>query len=183
MLQKFNKHNKDQGFTIIEVMIVLAIAGMIIAIVLLAVPNLQRTARNTSRKNDAAAIAAAMSNFIDNNGGSFPSGLAVDSAPGGKSLDLCATSGWGTTYSAGSSCSGNYETAKLGLYKPSAVTLYTTSTPTAATIADSNNVEIVTGYGCNSANTGLSASTVPQSAAILYALENSSGVSTQCVEQ
>ena len=36
---------KESGFTIVEVMIVLAIAGLILAIVFIAVPALQRNAR------------------------------------------------------------------------------------------------------------------------------------------
>ena len=50
MLQNLKKRN--QGFTIIEVMIVLAIAGLIMLIVFLAVPALQRNQRNTARKQD-----------------------------------------------------------------------------------------------------------------------------------
>jgi prepilin-type N-terminal cleavage/methylation domain-containing protein len=40
-------HRYRTGFTIIEVMIVLAIAGLILLIVFLAVPALEREARNT----------------------------------------------------------------------------------------------------------------------------------------
>ncbi|MDB5184308.1 MAG: hypothetical protein JWN38_116 [Candidatus Saccharibacteria bacterium] len=67
MLNNIKKNNK--GFTIIEVMIVLAIAGLIILIVLLAVPALQRNGRNTSIKNDASAVAAGISEYASNNDG------------------------------------------------------------------------------------------------------------------
>jgi prepilin-type N-terminal cleavage/methylation domain-containing protein len=40
---------KADGFTIIEVMIVLAIAGLIMLVVFLAVPSLQRNSRNEPR--------------------------------------------------------------------------------------------------------------------------------------
>ena len=40
---------RAEGFTIIEVLIVLAIAGLILLVVFLAVPALQRNARNTQR--------------------------------------------------------------------------------------------------------------------------------------
>lgn len=63
---------KSSGFTIIEVMIVLAIAGLILAIVFLAVPALQRTSRNTQRKNDVSSLLSAVSNYEDNNAGAFP---------------------------------------------------------------------------------------------------------------
>ncbi|MEK7059195.1 MAG: type II secretion system protein [Patescibacteria group bacterium] len=70
MLNKLKKNN--QGFTIIEVMIVLAIAGLIILIVLLAVPALQRNGRNTAIKNDASAIASALTTFASDNDGKTP---------------------------------------------------------------------------------------------------------------
>lgn len=60
---------KQDGFTIIEVMIVLAIAGLIMLIVFLAVPALQRNARNTSRQNDASRMVAAVNECITNNNG------------------------------------------------------------------------------------------------------------------
>ncbi len=65
------KQKREQGFTIIEVMIVLAIAAVILLIVLLAVPALQRNSRNTGRTNDAAQVAAAVSNCVSNNNGSI----------------------------------------------------------------------------------------------------------------
>lgn len=66
------KESKNKGFTIIEVMIVLAIAGLIILIVLLAVPALQRNGRNTAIKNDAAAVSGAIAEFKSNNEGQSP---------------------------------------------------------------------------------------------------------------
>ncbi len=66
MLRKLNKTNK--GFTIIEVMIVLAIAGLIMAIVFLAVPALQRNQRNNARKSDVNRIASSVISFYANTG-------------------------------------------------------------------------------------------------------------------
>lgn len=66
------KLKNRQGFTIIEVMIVLAIAGLIMLIVFLAVPALQRASRNTSRKNDTGNFSSALSTWISNNNGSLP---------------------------------------------------------------------------------------------------------------
>lgn len=70
MLKKLRKQQK--GFTIIEVLIVLAIAGLILLIVFLAVPALQRNSRNTQRRNDVAGILGAVSEYANNNNGSFP---------------------------------------------------------------------------------------------------------------
>jgi prepilin-type N-terminal cleavage/methylation domain-containing protein len=45
-----------KGFTIIEFLIVLAIVGLILAIVLFAVPNLMRSGRNTRRNQDSSLL-------------------------------------------------------------------------------------------------------------------------------
>lgn len=68
MIQKLKN---EKGFTIIEVLIVLAIAGLIMVVVFLAVPALQRNSRNTQRTNDAARIGAAMSECSSNNNGNI----------------------------------------------------------------------------------------------------------------
>jgi prepilin-type N-terminal cleavage/methylation domain-containing protein len=70
MLAKLKKSKLDrsgQGFTIIEVMIVLAIAGLILLIVFLAVPALQRSSRNTQRKSDVGRIASAATTVLSDN--------------------------------------------------------------------------------------------------------------------
>ena len=59
----------QKGFTIIEVLIVLAIAGVIMLVVFLAVPALQRNSRNTQRTNDAALIVSAVNECLANNNG------------------------------------------------------------------------------------------------------------------
>ncbi|MCY4088545.1 MAG: type II secretion system protein [Candidatus Saccharibacteria bacterium] len=59
-MKKLNR----QGFTIVEVMIVLAIAGLILAVVFIAVPALQRNQRNGARRNDVAYIKAQLVNAI-----------------------------------------------------------------------------------------------------------------------
>lgn len=71
MLNRFLKKSQ-KGFTIIEVMIVLAIAGLILAIVLVAIPQLQRNQRNEARKSVLARISAEVSNYISNNEGLVP---------------------------------------------------------------------------------------------------------------
>lgn len=73
---KKSKGESDSGFTIIEVMIVLAIAGLILLIVFLAIPALQRNSRNTQRKDEAGRVASAVSNFVSNNNGLVPTTAA-----------------------------------------------------------------------------------------------------------
>ncbi len=63
---------KDRGFTIIEVVLVLAIAGLIFLMVFLALPALQRGQRDTQRKDDMARLQTAVSNYTSNNKGNLP---------------------------------------------------------------------------------------------------------------
>ena len=61
-----------KGFTIIEVVLVLAIAGLIFLMVFVALPALQRNQRDTQRRQDYADAAAAIIGYASNNGGKLP---------------------------------------------------------------------------------------------------------------
>lgn len=67
-----NIQTKNKGFTIIEVVLVLAIAALIFLMVFIAFPALQRGQANTARKNDASAIAAAINTYRTNRNGTLP---------------------------------------------------------------------------------------------------------------
>ena len=58
-----------KGFTIIEVVLVLAIAGLIFLMVFIAWPALQRSQRDTQRRNDYSMLSTAISNYATNNNG------------------------------------------------------------------------------------------------------------------
>ena len=58
---------KSSGFTIIEITIVLAVAGLLLSAVLLASKQLKQSERNTKRKNMMHAVAAALEEFYINN--------------------------------------------------------------------------------------------------------------------
>lgn len=77
MLNKY-KTKREEGFTIIEVLIVLAIAGLIILIVFLAVPALQRNARNNARNQEASRISAAVTECLANHNGQKSACLTND---------------------------------------------------------------------------------------------------------
>lgn len=62
----------EKGFTIIEVVLVLAIAGLIFLMVFIALPALQRNQRDTARKNDVSTIASGVTSYTSNNRGLFP---------------------------------------------------------------------------------------------------------------
>ena len=57
-----------KGFTIIEVVLVLAIAGLIFLMVFIALPALQRSQRNTRRRSDMARILSTFTEYQSNNG-------------------------------------------------------------------------------------------------------------------
>lgn len=83
MLNNLKRMKSEKGFTIIEVLIVLAIAGLILVIVFLAVPALQRSQRNNGRQAEASRLASAITNFTANNSGTAPASASdVDSITG-----------------------------------------------------------------------------------------------------
>lgn len=67
-----NTNKTTKGFTIIEVVLVLAIAGLIFLMVFVALPALQRGQRDTARKTDVGTVATAVSQYTSNNRGAFP---------------------------------------------------------------------------------------------------------------
>lgn len=165
-----NTKKQQSGFTIIEVLIVLAIAGLIMLVVFLAVPALQRSSRNTQRKNDVSAIASAVSNYINNNGGTLPTTTGADATA--NTIDIC-----------GADCTkGNIETAKLGYYANTTTAISFQTYSATLTVPDAETVYIVDGHTCDGTNTGVGSAS-PRSAAILYATETGSGTAQQCIEQ
>jgi prepilin-type N-terminal cleavage/methylation domain-containing protein len=67
-----NKKIKTNGFTIIEVVLVLAIAALIFLMIFVALPALQRGQRDTARKSEAGQIASAVTTYRSNNQGALP---------------------------------------------------------------------------------------------------------------
>lgn len=73
----------NKGFTIIEVVLVLAIAGLIFLVVFLALPQLQASRRDTQRKSDASRFLAAIENSAGNHNGVYPkAGKTTGLVPG-----------------------------------------------------------------------------------------------------
>lgn len=64
--------NNKKGFTIIEVVLVLAIAGLIFMMVFIALPALQRSQRDTQRSNDISRVVTALQNYQGSNRGAIP---------------------------------------------------------------------------------------------------------------
>ena len=75
MTKSITKSKK--GFTIIEVVLVLAIAGLIFLMVFVALPALQRSQRDTQRRDDMARVATAINQYQTNNNGRVPMAMAT----------------------------------------------------------------------------------------------------------
>lgn len=69
------KHQK--GFTIIEVTLVIAIAGLIFTMIFIALPALQRNQRDTARRENLSEFITAVKKFQSNNRGALPSGVDI----------------------------------------------------------------------------------------------------------
>jgi len=67
-----NNLKKEKGFTIIEVVLVLAIAALIFLMVFIALPALQRNQRDTQRKNDLGRLQTAVTNYAGSHSGNLP---------------------------------------------------------------------------------------------------------------
>lgn len=66
------KTNSERGFTIIEVVLVLAIAGLIFLMVFIALPALQRSQRDTQRRDDVSRINTQIGNYQNSARGGVP---------------------------------------------------------------------------------------------------------------
>ncbi|MBQ7202103.1 type II secretion system protein [Candidatus Saccharibacteria bacterium] len=77
-MKKGGLDNKT-GFTIIEVVLVLAIAGLIFIMVFVALPALQRSQRDTSRREDILNFVSEVKKYMISNRGPLPgSGDTID---------------------------------------------------------------------------------------------------------
>jgi prepilin-type N-terminal cleavage/methylation domain-containing protein len=170
MRSKLKKTNSE-GFTIIEIMIVLVIAGLILLIVFLAVPALQRNARNTSRKSDVSALLAAMNEFTDNNNNTLPTGGT-----------------WANPNFTFNAPAGATSQAKMGYYTNGAGTadgdihFAAAATATAAGTLTASNKDYVilsTGTYCNTGNAGDSLAGTLHGITAVYELETGSNTYSQ----
>lgn len=106
-----------KGFTIIEIVLVLAIGGLIFLMVFVALPSLQRSQRNTQRRRDVDRVLQAILDYQKHNSGKLPftrGGTSLDTKFAPRYLDSNCTN---PKYMTASSSSGEtYYTARDVLY-------------------------------------------------------------------
>lgn len=157
MLSNLKKRNG--GFTIIEVLIVLAIAGLILLVVFLAVPALQRNSRNTQAKNAASAVLGAISEYVNNNDSQLPTALSITNG-------AISVTGTGTA-STGKTQGG-----------------YTGSVVAAATMPAKTGIfNVALNTKCSSGTAFDTYGSSPRAVAVGFLIETGTGTTaTQCVE-
>ena len=68
---------KKGGFTVIEVVLVLGIAGLIFLMVFIAFPALGRSQRDSQRRDDISVLLKELKDFQTNNRGGLPTGVGT----------------------------------------------------------------------------------------------------------
>ena len=156
-----HRSGSQTGFTIIEVVMVLAIAGIILMMVLQAIPMLQRNSHNNRRKNDASVILEAVSHWELNNSGNVPT-------PSDNFLQ--------------------YSTDKLSFYDPANIQIIHGDAHNAvfhnSGITDTDSIEVHNYAKCDPATPGsyTNADAGYNDVVALYAIETSDGSSAKCQE-
>lgn len=161
---KMLKKSNQKGFSIIEVLIVLAIAGLIMLIVFLAVPALQRNARNNDYSAEANRYASAFQEVQSNKGGGF---LTVGSATSGTNTDA------GKLWSA-----ANPKTFTTVTVAGTAAAAPSQTAPTTF----SNTIYVMQNFKCASPDSWArdTGSVSTRQTSVLFTTESRTGVVTKC---
>lgn len=155
---------KEKGFTIIEVVLVLAIAALIFLMVFIALPALQRNQRDAARKTVLGKVSSAVTTYQSNSRGSQPTNGAalkgyVDGADATGVKAATPTNAFKGTAS---------DTLVDNDYVVT-VTAYQSGMTIGA--ADTNVVQVVTGAKCDpTGHTAVAGST--RNAAVITVMEN-----------
>ena len=143
---------KQKGFTIIEVVLVLAIAALIFLMVFIALPALQRNQRDTARKQELQKVVAGVTTWQSNHRGQSPK--AADVAEFAKYLDASVVSG------------------KIQLATTDVAITDTAVSADATTGATKSTIMLSTRNGCNSDGSAFGAQANSRQAAAVVQMEN-----------
>ena len=163
----------NKGFTIVETLIVLAIASTIIVVVLLAVPGLQRSSRNTTARTAANNIVAGWNEQTADLNGAAPS------APSGGSAGTISINS--VSYKLASGITPTVFTATSGNnYAMGFSASATTSTlGTTGNTLSPNNVVVISSATCSTGSVTFGTST---QIAVLYPIENGGTGTVGCIQ-
>lgn len=164
LLSKLSR--KQSGFTIIEVMIVLALAGLIIAAVIVAVPQLQRNQRNSARRSILGRVATEINNYVGNNNGVVPDGSAA--------VTTGFVNGFVPRYISGPATAESFFSPKTG----ASMSYSATTTAGGASIAE-DAIVYVPGALCNGETPTTTAASTTRSFAVAIGLE---GGASYCLD-
>lgn len=147
--------NSKQGFTIIEVVLVLAIAGLIFLMVFIALPALQRSQRDTQRRDDYGMLSAAVTSYSASNGGKLTNLTATTGCKklnaskyineSGEDPDGVRYNLQGCTFAEFAKTASNFKPTSAG---PKGTT--TVDTATGTVTAGGTQIFIVVGADCSS---------------------------------
>jgi len=155
----------EKGFTTIELLIVLAIAGFLLLIIFLALPALQRNARNTQRRHDVRLIAAAREEYD-----------VTFHVTAGYGDATCGTAGGGPHFAG--FCG---YLRSLSFYDPENVRIINNAhtAPTTIPTVDAEQIITISYVRCNG-NTPTTDDATFHSVAIIYAVETAGDIEPQC---
>ncbi len=168
---------KEKGFTIVEVSLVLAVAGLIFLMIFLALPALQRGQRDAKRREDIDTLLAAVKKYQTNNRGALPTGEGE--------FEKTTTEGDNNTWRGflRDYMNDNFEDPSSGEFyklsvKPCSSGGNNTVCDGYGSIPDDNTIYIVLRASCSGdESTGVVNSSNPRKLAALYRLE---GNGTYC---
>lgn len=154
-----NVQQKEKGFTIIEVVLVLAIAGLIFLMVFIALPALQRSQRDSARKSEVGTVSSAITSYQSNNRGNAPTATQIGQyITGGNSAVLE---------------SGSTVTVRATSYgSPITLSADLTANPANDNVLNPDEILVYYGYKCDPANNSSLIRGTSRQAAIAVGLES-----------